>query len=295
MRLKRLVVAWLILVMATGCTRSAIDTEPEDFTTPGAATAMVERLMAAAGTTHAVSLEFTRSEARLSAVTGQQVVTYAWRNQTIALVDSDVYYVGQAIFDPRSFDLSDLGAMFDQAAAIAGSSQGQQLQITDYDSGHVYMAVTTNPDTLPVFFAPDATLIGSFDATDPDQLAPVLDSLVNQGTPVVRLGIDSASGVYVDLAAGPGQILHVVRSPRFPVRDQLKPESAPPEPFDASGVSAAMIDRILDRAAAHIGKPLSSGYTLVVQRQGGAATATATVTMGMKSTHLTLTAVVLAS
>jgi len=297
MRRTGLVAAIAGVCLLAGCTTPTPAASPSgiDFTAPGAAAAMIGQLMATAGTTRAVSVELTRSEAHLSIVTGQAVVTYAYRNQKISTIDSDVNYVGQAMFDPRSFNLNDLGSLFAQAAAVAGSSQNQELQISDYDSGHVYMTVTTTPATVPVFFAPDATLVPTLDPTNPSSLGPALTSVVGSATQVVRLGIDSTSGVYADLAAGPGQVMRVVRGSYFPVRDQLKPEASPPGPFDPSLVTAATMDSLLTRVADHFNKPLSAGYSVIIQCQPGETTPSATVTVGGKTAHATLTGVILTS
>jgi hypothetical protein len=255
---------------------------------------MVARLMEHAGSTRVVDVELTRTEARLTIITGQGVVTYGYRDQQIEPVDSDIAYVGQAIFDPRTFDLDDLGDLFAQAGEAAGSAQNQQLQICDYDSGHIYMTVTTNPDTVPVFFSPDGHRIDPFDPGDPAQLAPALAQVIGTATAVVDLGVDSANGVYADLAAGPGQILHVVRNSRYPVRDQLKPQAAQPDAFDPLPITADQLCAILNRAASHLGKTPADGVSLVVQRQPGQTDPTVTVTIGGKTARLSLTAVVLA-
>jgi len=254
---------------------------------------MVTQLIEAAGSTHAIDVEFTRDEAQVSFAIGQNVITYAYRDGQISAIDSDTAYVGQAIFDPRQFNLDHLTTLFDQAAAIAGSSQNQRLQIVDYDSGHIYMTVTTNPETLPVFFAPDGTLVPLFDPSQPTDVASALAAIVGNGTPVLRIGIDSDQSLYVDLGAGADHIMHIVRSAGFPLRDQIKTDSSQPEPFDSSLVSGDMIAAILTRTSNHLGKSLSDGFALVIEQPAGDTSPTATVTLGTKTVRLSLTGVVL--
>lgn len=296
MRLSGLSAAVLSVFLLAGCTRG---TAPEptqnivDFTAPGAGAEMVERLMETAGSTRVVNVELTRTEAHVSVVIGQDVATYAYRDQRISQIDSDVAYVGQAIFDPRSFDLGDLEDLFSQAAAISGSAQGQQLQVVDYNNGAIYMNVTTNPETVPVFFTPDGALIRPLDIQDLTDLTSQLTQVV--GPSAVRVGVSSTGSVYADLPAGPNQVLRVVRATRFPVRTQLKSDSSQPEPFDSSMITPFMARDILLQASSYLDKPLSGGFELVIERRAGEATPTATVTMGLKTTHLTLSGVVLTS
>jgi len=224
----------LVVAMLAGCTTTPGPTPAPktDFTKPGAAADIVNQLMAQIGSTRVVRVRLTATEAEVSVVSGTSVVTYAWRDNQMAAVDTDVQYVGQALFDPRVFNLSNLGDLFTRAAAVAGSAQGQQLQIVDFDSGHIYMTVTTNPETMPVFFFPDGTLVAEFNAANPADLVGVLAAVLPETGDIVRLGIDADGSVYADLPAGPGQVLHVVRSPRFPVRQQLKTDGSGSLPFD---------------------------------------------------------------
>ena len=287
-------IAVCLAAALSGCTPAA---EPQptptplDFTAPGVAADMVGQLMEAAGGTHVVNVELTRSEAHVSVVVGQDVVTYAYRDQQISQIDSDIAYVGQAIFDPRGFALKNLGDLFTQAAVISGSSQGQQLQIVDYNDGTIYMNVTTNPDTVPVFFTPDGALIRPLDPSDLFDLTSELTQVV--GPEAVRVGVSSDGSVYVDQPAGPDQVLRVVRTSRFPVRTQLKPDSSQSPLFDSSMITPGMARDILDRAAAHLDKPLSDGFVLVIECSDGNSEPTASVTMGIKTTHLTLSGVIL--
>jgi len=287
----------VVVVALAGCTPQVAPTptpRPVDFTQPGVAQDMLGQLMAAAGTTRVINVEFTAGEARLAVVAGSTVRTYAYRDGRIAPVDSDVEWVGQAIFDPRGFGLGDLGTLFAEAAAVTGSSQGQKLQIVEYDSGHIYLIVTTYPETRPVFFTPGGRLIGDFDATDPVQLAGALAEVTSLGWTVERLGIAADGSVYADLPASPGQVMHVVRNPRFPVRDQVIADPTPGPAFDARGVTAGVLTALLARAAAHTDRPLTDGFTVVVEQRTGDPAPTALITVGTRTVRATLDGVVLA-
>jgi len=282
--------------LLAGCTNVLTPIPPDnqvDFTARGAGAAMVNRLMEEAGSTHVVNVELTRTEAHVSVVIGQDVLTYAYRDQQISQIDSDIAYVGQAIFDPRTFNLDDLSDLFLQAATISGSAQDQQLQIVDYNNGTIYMNVTTNPDTGPVFFTPTGALVRPLDPTNLFDLTSELTQVV--GPDAVRVGVSSDGSVYADLPAGPTQVLRVIRTSRFPVRTQLKSESSQPEAFDSSEITPHMVHEILLRAASHLDKNLADGFELVITRRAGELEPTATITMGLKTTRLTLSGVILAS
>ena len=288
-------IAVCLCVLLSGCTTAhpaQSPVAPMDFTRPGAAANMVNKLMETAGSTHVVNVELTKSEAHVSVVIGQDVLTYAYRDAQISQIDSDIAYVGQAIFDPRSFDLTNLGDLFTQAAVISGSDQGQQLQIVDYNDGTIYMNVTTNPDTVPVFFTPSGALIRPLDPTDVFGLTSELTEVT--GPNAVRVGVSSDGSVYVDIPAGPDQVLRVVRTSRFPVRSQLKSDSSELVAFNSAVITPRMVDDILVQASTHLDKSLDNGFELVITRSPGDREPTATVTMGLKTTHLSLSAVVLA-
>ncbi|MDR2974874.1 MAG: hypothetical protein LBV00_09250 [Propionibacteriaceae bacterium] len=293
------IAAVVAIAMATtlcGCTPTGQPTDPPstiDLTRVSAARSMVEELMAAAGSTRVISVEVTRTEARLAVASDQKAVTYAWRDDTISTVDSDIDYVGQAIFDPRTFALDDLGDLFARAATEVGSDLGQKLQIVDYDDGRIYMSVTTNPETRPVFFTTDGELITSFDAADPASLAPVLAAVVAGADQVTRVGIDSDGSVYADVPAGANQTMRTTRAPQFPLRSRLRPETNQPTTFDPELVDAATITGMLERAARHLDKPLDSGVTMSIQRLEADAEPVATVTVGGRTARLTLSGVVL--
>ena len=136
-----------------------------DFLEPGEAAAVIKELVAAAGTINAIKVEISAHEASLSIVSGMTAKTWAWRNGTILVVDSDTQFVGQEIFDPRDYDVSDISGMFEKAATLAKSDSGQQLQIVEYADRTVYMTVTTNPESLTVFFRKDGSLVSQVDLT----------------------------------------------------------------------------------------------------------------------------------
>ncbi|MDR2930305.1 MAG: hypothetical protein LBV06_05310 [Propionibacteriaceae bacterium] len=292
MRPFRVLAVGIALALA-GCTPpDGVSTPPNqpqlNLTQPGAAAAMVERLLEAVGSTRVLQVELTATEAHVTLLRGQVATTYAYRDGQISPIDSDIEYVGQALFDPRTFALSDLGEVFDRAARVAGSSSNQQLQIVDYDAGAIYMSVTTTPETRPVFFTPDGAEVEAFDPTDPRAVEPVIDQVSDGDVTVLRLGITSAGEVWAEHRAGTDQVVRVIRAPHFPIRDQLRSEPNPPGPFNPDLVSADTISRLLHSAADHLGQPIARGYAMTIWRPAGHVDPIAEVTWNGATVRLTL-------
>ena len=285
-----------LLSPATSAT--AAPTPATDLTLPGAASAMVGRLLAAAGTTHAVSVTLSQTEASLSVLIGQTTTTYAYRDGVVKQVDSDVTYVGQAIFDPRDFAIDDLGALFRRAAAVSGSTRGQQLQIVDYDLGGVYMSVTTNPESVPVFFLPDAQMVQPVDLTSADGLRSALADAVGGNTAVARIGLSfttsSAASVSTDVAGAPGEVIRTTRQGSLPPRTMTRPDAAVPPPFDPALVDVDALLRFIGQMPESTGQPPDKGFTIVIEQRPGeqaprlhATTGSASVTALLDGTIVT--------
>lgn len=221
-----------------------------DFLQPGEATAVVKELIEAAGTINAIKVEISVHDASLSIVSGMTAKTWAWRNGKIEVVDSDTQYVGQKIFDPRDFDVSHIQAMFDTAATLAKSSSGQQLQIVEYADRTVYMTVTTNPESLTVFFRQDGSLVSQVDLTTLVGIQEAYRDVVGTKPYVNALGIlPNQGGMYVDVVVL-DTIVRTVRQPRLPVRTTTRREDTTLAPFDPALIKPATIASSLDRICA---------------------------------------------
>lgn len=237
-----------------------------DFTKPGEAPAVVKELIAAAGTINAIKVEISVHDASLSVVSGMTAKTWAWRNGKIEVVDSDTQFVGQKIFDPRDFDLSDVAGMFARAAKLAKSGSGQQLQIVEYADRTVYMTVTTNPESLTVFFRQNGTLVSQVDLTTLAGLQEAYNDVVGTKKLVNALGIlPNQGGMYVDVAVL-DTIVRTVRQPRLPVRTATRREATTLAQFDPALVKPAVIASSLAEisAKADNNQTPSPGWSLVV-------------------------------
>lgn len=236
-----------------------------DFLAAGEATAVIKELVAASGTINAIKVEISAHEASLSIVSGMTAKTWAWRNGTILVVDSDTQYVGQKIFDPRDYDVSDISGMFDTAATLAKSDSGQQLQIVEYADRTVYMTVTTNPESLTVFFRRDGSLVSQVDLTTLEGIREAYSDVVGTKKFINALGIlPSQGGMYVDVVVL-DTIVRTVRQPRLPVRTTTRREDTTLSPFDPALVKPTIIATSLEKISAKTtAQTPAPGWSLVV-------------------------------
>jgi hypothetical protein len=257
------------MAMVSACTSTATrqpdSTDPGiDLTVPGVAQPLIEQILEVAGNLRVVNLEISRQEIVLSTVTGSNTATYAWRNGAIRAVESDTTYVGQAIFDARRINLSDIADLFRQAADQVDSDKNQRLQVVDFNNGRIYMAVTTNPETRPVFFATDATAVPSYDPADLASLGPVITSLLVSVTAIDQLTIDAKGTIQLDQPIDDQQCWRTTRSIELPARRQLAAISREYRAFPGSAINATILKQRLLQATNLLGKPLADGYALRV-------------------------------
>lgn len=240
-----------------------------DFLEPGEATAVIKELVAAAGTINAIKVEISAHEASMSIVSGMTAKTWAWRNGTILVVDSDTQFVGQEIFDPRDYDVSDISRMFETAATLAKSDSGQQLQIVEYADRTVYMTVTTNPESLTVFFRKDGSLVSQVDLTTLTGVQEAYRDAVGTKKLINALGIlPNQGGMYVDVAVL-DTIVRTIRQPRLPVRTTTRREVTTLSPFDPALVKPSIIASSLAKISAKttVQTP-APGWSLEVDTKG---------------------------
>jgi hypothetical protein len=250
---------------------------------------VVKELVAAAGTINAIKVEISVHDASLSIVSGMTATTWAWRKGKIEVVDSDTQYVGQKIFDPRDFNVSDITGMFSTAATLAKSSSGQQLQIVEYADRTVYMTVTTNPESLTVFFRQDGSLVSPVDLTTLAGIREAYLDVVGSKSYVNALGIlPNQGGMYVDVVVL-DTIVRTVRQPRLPVRTTTRREDTTLAPFDPATVKPTVVASSLDKicAKANLDSP-PAGWTLEIDTKDNTAEPRMYFTVNGEQTVMTL-------
>lgn len=192
---------------------------PVDLTVPGAAQRMLQRLVAAAGTDRVIMAEVTAESASISVLPpgSTEPVTWAYRDQEMQQVASDLQYVDQATFSLDDFDLSDVGQLFRVAARLSSSTQRQTLQIVDYSGGRVMMTVTTNPESRTVFFNTDGSLLPELDYHTRSGLIDGLAVVIDDRPAIRQLGVDSEAGAWVEYTGSNRTTIRRHRPPKVPV------------------------------------------------------------------------------
>jgi len=290
---KRPIVIGVIIaaVALTGCTPTlpvktpttpsavspTVSTPP--LSQPGVAVGAVKALVAKAGTNLAIRLAVTDTTASMTYVADDKAVTLDWQGGVVAAEDSDITYVGQAIFDVNSFNLADVGAMFAQAAALTGSDAKQELQINEYNTGRVLMTVTTSPESQTIFFRADATIINWLKF---DQTAGVAEALrdVATGTDVIAVGLND-QGLYADAKVDSSTIERIVRPAKLPAYTAMRNASSDLTPFDPSTLDAGVLASMLSVKAVTLSGNADPTATWVIDTRDNLGTPTIRLTVGL--------------
>lgn len=213
------------------------------LTEPGEARKVVEELQQTANLP-VIKIDITASQVTLSVLEGTQARAWRWSQGQISEVESDIEYIQQTSFDPAAFDLDDVGALFEQAADIAGSDSSQELQVVEQTPGSVMMVVTTRPESVPVFFRPDGSLVNSLDFLTDWGLREALDDAIAGRTQLTLVALTKES-VYAESVdpKDPAGTLRITRQRKVPAfRTSLSETSS----LGAFGPSAIDIAVLLD-------------------------------------------------
>lgn len=231
-----------------------------DLTQDGNARIAVDELAARAGDRPVIRVTVNAFEATLtylepkaaplpvktpsaSAPTDYEAMSLGWVGGTIEELDSDVAYIQQTTFNPAEFNLEALARMFQDAAAVSGSSSQQELQINEYNQGRVLMTVTTNPETSTVFFRHDASLISRLDFSTEQGLGEGLRDAVDGAEQVIAVGLlPDNGGLFVDVIAEEGVVDRRIRQSTLPMFSSGRKQSTTSAvTFDPGLISPAVI------------------------------------------------------
>lgn len=249
---------------------SPTPSEHIDLLEPGAATRLVDRLLAASGATRAIMVTVTADDAAVAVVRDGAAETWAWRDGRVQKVQSDINYVAQREFDPAEFDFTDLPALFRAAESVSGSASDQSLQIVDYSAGLVSMSVSTNPETRPVFFNPDGTLLPTLDFSSEWGLTEGYDDVVGPRGTTIGLGFGSAIGVYLDSPQdAQGSFTRRQRTARTPVIVTTKSDPNRLPAFDPARVKPSVVWGVLDGMRERGAFTLDMTWSCVVDDRAG--------------------------
>lgn len=255
-RTSALVATITVLGLLGGCVQPVVSLSPSpsasalsvDLTAPGQARTMVRKLIAKAGTPDLIQVEISQLWAAITVVKNGQPESWAWRDDTIKQVDTDVVNVAQTVFSIDDFNIDDVGALFRSAAGISGSESSQQLQIVDSSSGDVFMSVSTNPESRTVFFYPNASLLPTLDFNTAGGINQGLADVTASRATAVAIGVQSTVGAWLDYAGSTTSTVRRLRTATVPVTINERSQRPDLPLFSAARVNAGAIWRVLEAA-----------------------------------------------
>ncbi len=269
--LRLLLVGWLCGFLLAGCGSPSSSATPSptptalDFTKPGAAVAMVDRLLAQAGSTRAVTVEVTKNTVTVTVLdTDRKPVAWAYRDGEIGQVVTDQQYVDQSTFDVSRFNFSDVGALFRAAESQSGSADNQTLTIVDYSGGEVVMSVATVPESRTVFFTSSGALLPVLDFDTEGGVAEGIRDALGTRTTVYSITVDSTQGVWVDYPGETGTTVRRTRTSRVPVTTNVAVPKVDLPLFLASRVSADSIWKVVDEVRSSGAVSQEAAWSVVI-------------------------------
>ncbi|WP_158600574.1 hypothetical protein [Tessaracoccus antarcticus] len=212
----------------------------------GGAALAVKELHEVSGLRPALKLDVSANEVTLT-VLGMdlQAVSYRWRDGTIDVAQTDVQYLRQTTFWPTDFAMDNVRRIFDVAALLGTSSNGQVLQVVEYSPGHVYMSVTTTPESNTIFFRKDATVFRSLDTRSVADIREGIDAVTPGRGPVLSIGFDASRGYYAEMPGPDNTIVRRARMQNRPTFSSKRTGVSPLTPFEASVVDPAALARTI--------------------------------------------------
>lgn len=201
----------------------------------------MQQLHTISGYRPALKLDVSEEDVVLTVLTKDlQARSYRWRDGIIELAETDVEYLRQTIFWPTDFALDNVRLLFDNAALLGTSSTEQVLQVVEYRPGHVYMSVTTRPETSTIFFRKDGSLFPSLGVTSVADIREGIEAVTRGARAVYLVGFNAEEGYFAELPGADGYIERHSRMANRPMFISRRTGTTPLASFDS---------RLLDPAA----------------------------------------------
>ncbi|MFT8396456.1 hypothetical protein [Propionibacterium sp.] len=245
----------------------AVTTQPDfPLTAPGNARQIVDFLWAASGHKPILRVEVTATTANITYLDDRNAYTIGFANGAVSKLDSTVTYIDQTEFNPDEFAIDDVGSLFDQAAALSGSRQQQDLQINEYDQGNVIMTVTTTPESSTVFFRPDGTPIHKLDFRNVQDLTEGLSDTV-QNSPTVSAVSIKPDALSVDVRIDAATIQRRTRQNALPTIVATLKDSSDSVAFSSTVIDPAVIARLEQDLPGQLNKPAGTTVQVSIQQR----------------------------
>lgn len=198
----------------------------------GGAALVVRELHEISGLRPALKLDISENDVTLTVLSiGKEVRSYRWRDGIIELAETDVEYLRQTSFWPTDFELGNVRRIFDVAALLGTSSNGQVLQVVEYRPGRVYMSVTTTPESNTIFFRKDGTVFRDLGRSSVADIRDGLTEVAGGSRQVYKIGFDG-NGYYAELPVGEGVIERRSRMAHRPMFSSQRSGTSSMESFD---------------------------------------------------------------
>lgn len=208
----------------------------------GGAAAVVEQLHELSGLRPALKLDVTTEEVTLIVLDrDKQARGYRWRDGIIEPAETDVQYLGQTIFWPTDFTLENVQLIFDNAALLGTSSNGQVLQVVEYRPGKVFMSVTTTPETTTIFFRRDGSVFASLGTSAVADIREGISDVTEGSRDVTMIGFKADVGYYAEVPVTGDFIERRSRAGNRPTYVSQRSGTSSLEPFAPELIDAAAL------------------------------------------------------
>jgi len=221
---------------------------------PGNATRIVADLIQASGAAPVTKIDITKTQVSLTVNGPDGLLTWTWSGGVVSTSNTQSTQVSSTPFDPAQFALDKIPSILTTAARLAGSESNQSLQIVEYNAGTVLMTVTTRPETRPVFFRADGSVINVLDFTTAQGMAEGLKDAVGASPLVRSITFDPAHGIVVDAPEqnstasqnGKDLVIRRTRSAKLPVWSVPRQDDSPADLFSPTDVDPAVLAALVD-------------------------------------------------
>ena len=194
----------------------------------------------------ALKLDISEAEVTLTVLAmDMQPRSYRWRDGIIDLAETDVQYLRQTTFWPTDFALDNVARIFDVAALLGTSSNGQVLQVVEYRPGHVFMSVSTTPETNTIFFRKDATVFRSLDMTSVADIREGVAAVTSSRDLVLSIGFEESRGYFAEMPGPKNTVERRTRMQNRPTFTSQRNGGSSLTPFDPRLVDPAALARTI--------------------------------------------------
>ena len=221
---------------------------------------IVDELVQAAGGAPVTKVDITSKQVSVTVRVGATAQIWSWQAGQITSTQAASSQTVSRPFNPDSFALERISQMLSTAATVAGSRKNQELQVLEYNQGVVLISVSTRPETAPVFFRPNGSLINTVDFATTAGMTEALRDAVDGSRQVLAISYQSGKGVMVDTPSGTdGIMVRRTRPAALPAWAVERRGDTSAQLFSPSDISPTVLAGLMAQIPITLGKaPLAS-------------------------------------